>query len=466
MKYFVLVAALALLRMATVFVSSCGLGALAVALVSWPFMSTPDVPWVGTLFAFSATVAVLCLLSAVFSWRRMPSAAAIHRRDADDVHTATGQRVLLAGLAIAATLQLPALLNWWTEDRILLRMVLGSRWDPLSLNLIPAVMLFSLPALATVTLVVFVATSIAATLASRQAATAVLMSGAILQIGLVLAGYMALGAIQELGQVLVQALEGAPDAIAPQAADFLARHDSAARDVTARVAAIFVGYLVTLVVSIYGARTVEATDTRASGLAVHPESLPAEPVAVASISQASVAFDQSQYVVRIRNRFVALIVPGQTSYDIQTIPPTARARFSFSWVSGTLRREPSGPDVLHIKAAERRELFKRTYVVTEAATASVLGKLAPSGSDWEILDAYGRVVSTIVQTAASFEREQYMMKIGHEDVCRFTWLNSSIMATGEFDVEFLPNATAQFDRALAMALAPVLERKARKGKHA
>jgi hypothetical protein len=178
-----------------------------------------------------------------------------------------------------------------------------------------------------------------------------------------------------------------------------------------------------------------------------------------------VAFDQSQYVVRIRNPFIALIVPGQTSYDIQTIPPTARARFSFSWVSGTLRREPSGPDVLYIKAAERRELFKRTYLVTEAATASVLGKLAPSGSDWEILDPYGRAVSTVVQTAASFEREQYVMKVGQEDVCRLTWLNSAIMATGEFDVEFLPNVGAQFDRALAIALAPVLERRARRGKH-
>jgi hypothetical protein len=465
-KALALVAVLGALRVATAFVFSSGLAALAVAVTSWPFTSTPDVPWIGTLFAFSATVAVVSLGSAAVSWSRLPSKDAVLRRHTHDGQRPMAETLLLTVLAFAAVLQLPALLNWWTEDRALLRALVGNWSDPLGLSLIPTVILFSLPALATVALVVFVATSVGTMLTPGRTRAAILIGGTILQVGVVLVEYLALGAIQDLGRAVVQALEGSPDAGGPQAADFFARHDRVARDVTARIAAIFVGYVVTLVISTYATRRASRVDGSGPESAVaHPEFYPAEPVAVAVISQASAVFDQSQYLLRVRNPLVAMVAPWYCSYDIQTIPPTARARFSFSWATGTLRREPSGPDVLHIKGAERGELFRRTYLVTEAATGSVLAKLMPYGSDWEIHDASGRLVSTVVRTAASFEREQYVMKLGADEVCRLTWVSVPPSATGEFDVEFLPTSGARLDRALPMALAPVLQRRARRGRH-
>ena len=76
-------------------------------------------------------------------------------------------------------------------------------------------------------------------------------------------------------------------------------------------------------------------------------------------------------------------------YDIQSVPATTRARFSFSWKTGVVRREPEGPDIFALGAGERQGVFGgRSYVVTDA-TGATLGTLKPASPEWVILDARG-----------------------------------------------------------------------------
>jgi len=56
----------------------------------------------------------------------------------------------------------------------------------------------------------------------------------------------------------------------------------------------------------------------------------------------------------------------------------------------------------------------------------------------------------------------YAAMVGEHEVCRFKWtLNGLSVASAELEVEFLPVNGVPFDRALALALAPILEQKAR-----
>jgi hypothetical protein len=461
-----LLVALGVLRLITIVVFANGMGALAATAASLPFASQSDAAWVEDLFSFALTIGITSLVTAVASFRLMPSWAALRRRETPGEPAAPAvETLLLAGLAIIAALQVPALVNWWNADRMLLREVIGSGWDPLGLELIPAVMLFSLPTLATALLAAFLATSVAAALAPRRATKQVLIAGVILQAGVVVVEYLALGGVQDLGRTIVQAMDTAPSDASAQAIDWFGRHDRVARLLTWRVAAVFAGYLMTLFVVAYSSRDAGpggvATDSTAP---VAPPPVPVPAAVPPSISQASGAFDASHYVLRLRHTFIGMIAGRRfIAYDIQTIPPRSRTQLSFSWATGLMRREPSGPDLLLVQSAERHGLFARAYVVTEPASGSVLGKLVPHGSDWDIVDAQGRAVASVVETHAAFDRATYVVTAGNHEVCRLTWIGGMTIA-GEVEIEFLRAADRGIDRALPMALAPVLEDRARRAR--
>jgi hypothetical protein len=56
----------------------------------------------------------------------------------------------------------------------------------------------------------------------------------------------------------------------------------------------------------------------------------------------------------------------------------------------------------------------------------------------------------------------YVANVGEQVVCRFTWAMQGLTAASAgLDVEFVSGSDAGFDKALAMALAPILEHKAR-----
>jgi hypothetical protein len=297
---------------------------------------------------------------------------------------------------------------------------------------------------------------------------------AALQAGLVIGMQLLLYAVRSVGGSIQGLFTTAPDATASaQVAEWFARHDAASADVGWRLLWVLGGYVVATIAAEFvsprwqrastsdGSRGSEADVTRLPPPAVSSpaSSLPR----VLDASQASSVFDQSHYFVKPRVTLVETFLRHYSEYDIQSVPATTRARFSFSWKTGMLRREPEGPDILALRTGDRHGVFAgRSHVVTDAAGAT-LGTLQPASPEWVILDASGTTVARVVEDRSGVGLIGYVATVGEHAVCRFTWaMHGLSVASAGLDVEFLPAAEGRLDRALAMALAPVLEHKARR----
>jgi hypothetical protein len=152
-----------------------------------------------------------------------------------------------------------------------------------------------------------------------------------------------------------------------------------------------------------------------------------------------------------------------SDYDIQCIAPRSRARFSFSWTTGALRREPGGADLLALTPPRPPGLFtSHSYEVFDGVTREKLAALVPKGSDWEIEHASGALIARVLRATAGRGFAQYNAMIGAEEVCKFKWaLHGLSVASAELEVEFNRHDSSGLDRRLAMILAPILEQQAR-----
>jgi hypothetical protein len=101
--------------------------------------------------------------------------------------------------------------------------------------------------------------------------------------------------------------------------------------------------------------------------------------------------------------------------------------------------------------------------VIDLATGAMLGTIMPNRDGWEIVDSQGRPIAAVLEAPQSAGFRSYAARAGDRDVCRFTWLLTglSVLST-QVDVEFVPGSEAVFDRAFGMALAPLVEHKARR----
>jgi hypothetical protein len=135
----------------------------------------------------------------------------------------------------------------------------------------------------------------------------------------------------------------------------------------------------------------------------------------------------------------------------------------FSWDTGILQRAPDGPALLAVTPPERPgRFFSGEYVVLDAAKSKLVGRLVPSGSDWEVVGTAGRTDMTIFEEHAGFRRAKFTAKIHGQEVCVFSWAIAGITVhSAALDIEFLPGSDAPFDKSLAIAIAPILEQKAR-----
>ena len=378
--------------------------------------------------------------------------------------------LLLAALAIVALAHVPSLTAWWAEDHLLLTQATGSERDPTGLRMIPAVILFSLPTVAALALVTFVLTSIVGMLGRPELAPAVLTGCAFLQAGVVIGEQFLLRAMAALGSTVLGAIARSPDADATaQVTEWLARHDAAAAGPSWRLLWIVGGYAVAAAASRFlqshphGAEQVSAAApvTDAAVPAPFP-SVPVETLPTVTSSAAS-AFPHPSYSVRARQNFVELFLRRYSTYDITSIPPSTQSRFSFSWRNGILRREPNGPDLLAVTRGDRYGMSGgREHRVTDVATGGVVGLLRSVGSDWEIADASGTRLARIVEERSGVGYITYAALMNGQPVCRFTWAMQGLtVASGALDVEFV-SADSPVDRAFAIAVAPVLEHKARR----
>ena len=468
MTTLILVAVVAVFRAITVLLMAVGTGAVAVTGTSWISGAVAaGNEWVRNVTTLAAEVAAIGLVAAAVAARRIPSIAEVRRDTPTGGSNHPAQIVLLAALAVAALLQLPALFAWFREDRLLLLEMLGIEPDPLRLDFFPAAILYSLPTLAAALLTLFAAMSIGGAVAARRLALRFLTAGVILQTGLWAIEFVVGRGVRDLGAAALRLMADAPPAETAGAVAWIQRHDVVARSMLPMLTALVIGYLVA-----WSAAFMTRSTSPVAAAAMSPSPLPSPvPMRVVGIPpvirSGPTPFTERFYVLRLRAgwRMAGLMFGRRLiEYTVQTIPPSSRSEFSFSWATGVLRREPGGPDLLRLNAAERHDLLKRAYEVSDPATGAVIGRLLPQAADWQIVDAVGQRVAEVVQSSASFQQTSYVITAGGEELCRLAAVMGATAARAEVQIEFLPASDGRLERSLAIALAPIIEERARRAR--
>ena len=233
---------------------SAGFAALVAAVMSWIIVLVVGgerPAWAASLQTFGLEIALVFLPAAIGASALIPRTADITRETrAHESSSNVALLLLLAALAVVAAFQAPSIAAWWAEDRVLLTQVVGSSRDPMGLNLIPQVILFSLPALAGIALAVFVLTSILGMLVRADLVFSALAACAALQAGLVIGLQLLLYAVRSVGGSIQGLFTTAPDATASaQVAEWFARHDAASANVGWRLLWVLGGYVVATIVA-------------------------------------------------------------------------------------------------------------------------------------------------------------------------------------------------------------------------
>jgi hypothetical protein len=468
-------------------VLTAGLAAITAVAASWLMRLVTGgsrLGWVSPLQVFGLEVAATFLIAAFGTSALMPRISDASRAEPGSRRASPIVQVLLTALIVGTLVQVTLLSTWWEMDRALLAQATGTDGNALSLRLIPAVVLFSLPTLAALALVTFLLTSVVGMLARAELTFLVLAACVFLQAGLVVGEQLLLNAMATLGATVLDAIAQSRDVkAAEQVADWLARHEAAASELSWRLVWILGAYVVTAAVSgLIAPRERRSVAARAdasrafervplpaiaaTGSTAVPPVVMGPAVAPVSPERAGVgtAFPHHSYSVRPRQNFVDFFLRSYSTYDIASIPPSLQSRFTFSWKSGTLRREPNGPALVAIRRTPGKDVLgRRSYQAANVASGAILGTLRPSGREWEIIDAAGTSSGRIVEEKSGIGYITYVATVNGSAVCRFTWAMQGLTVTSSgLDVEFEPAADRTIDRAFAIAIAPVLEHAARR----
>ena len=153
-------------------VFAAGLGSLTAGLVAKVVAANDTFKWLSSLSPFALTLAAVFLPTAIGASLVMPPRTGLVRSVRGESEPALGASLMLLLVALcgAAMLQVPSLFAWWHEEAGILGAMLGDGSDPLGLNAIPATIVFSLPAVATLTLLLFMLTSFLALVAPSRLA--------------------------------------------------------------------------------------------------------------------------------------------------------------------------------------------------------------------------------------------------------------------------------------------------------
>jgi hypothetical protein len=464
------VASLLVLRIMSGIMFSAAAGLLvATAVLSLGGSERPE--WLQSISTTALALAAALGGGAVGLFLLMPARAALIRRvpAEQDQKLAPIIVIVILGLLGLTVLLVPTVLAWGARSLALLHDLTGHRSDSLGLAFIPAAVLFAAPLMA---LMALAASAVAAVLSLSAPAShvpRVLAGCACVQAGLVAGVYLMERGIRVAGAAVRQFVDGASDpAASAQVAGWLARHDVAAGASGTRLTWLLGGFLVALALTwVVAAR--RPTPTRGAAAVVDPPSFAtASPVAVPPIQpSASSDFEGSAYSVRPRKTWLGPFDWSPTTYDIASIPPMSRLRFSFSWTTGMIRREPQGPDLFTVTASKGRAVLgQQRYVVADLRTGSEVGTLLPSGADWELRGASGESLAEVLQIEQKAGRARYLAKSGDEEICRFVWGFTGMTAgSAELQLDFLPGSDRRVPKVLAIALGPVLEHRARRASH-
>jgi hypothetical protein len=469
-------AALVVLRIISAAMFAAAAGGLAAGAVSLGLTASPE--WLRSISTFVLMLAVSFGIGAAGYSMMLPSRAELLRRTPGSQQPSMPPAliIVIAALAAVAVWQVPALMAWWSGNLALAGDLIGGGPDPIGLDIIPKVLVLSTPILASAGLTAFVMTSVLALSAPSGLVSRVLTACVLLQGGLVGGLHAHERAIRTATSAVQALVNNDGDATASaQVAGWLSRYDSAAVLGASRLVWLLAGYALALVMARVLAPERPPTSAPAFGAGTDavPIPAPARPPAITVARPASAPlpddpggaaeFDYSTYSVRPRRPWHDPLVWRYTEYDIASIPPMARARFSFSWRTGTIRREPNGPDLLSVRALGGGLPGRRSYGVSDSRTGHEIGTLVPVGSDWEARDASRAAVAHVLEIERRAGRAQYVAKNGEREICRFVWgFMGMTVSSAELQIEFLGGADARFSRALAIAIGPILEHRARR----
>jgi hypothetical protein len=450
---------------------SAGFAGIAASIVSKSLATNDTFAWVAPLSGFAFKLGVAALAASIAASFSMPRRTDLvrHVRGEDDHPLSVPLTLLLVALCGVAVLQVPSLLAWGREELSILRSAFGVDSDPLGLNVVPMTMVLSLPVMAALTIALFVVTSLLPIVAPSQLAWRLIGSCVLLQLGYVAAGFIVVGEVRTIGEVLAPLLADDPTA-ARQVSEWITRHDAAASATSQRLAWTCLGYVVAAVVA-SSSRAVTRTEgvqpTIELGLMAPAATAPvSQPHAVPVVSAAAARFDESEYSVHPRMTLIeAWFTRKCTNFEIRAIPHRTKHWFSFSWDTGGLRQEPGGAELLRLRPAKPPGLFlTRRYDVVNPGTGETIAKFIPRGSDWEIEGPYGNVAGRVLCDSSAFGSVKYRAFVGDSEVCHFKWALAGLSTSAaQLEIVFRDDGAAwpRLDRGIAVAIAPILEQQAR-----
>ncbi len=459
------------LRFVALLMFFMALGAVTATVVL--FMIAGDqVAWAPAVSGFALAFAAAFGLGAIGHGVVMPPAPAFTRQDsADKEGTLPAFVVLLVAILVGiAVLQVPRVVAWWARNLGLLEQLMGGERDPLGLSLVPAIVLVSTPAIAGLAIIAYTLGGAVVLAGPVQLVTRVLGACVFLQSGLMAGLFMLERALDDLGRAFQRLVDGASDPLASaQVAEWLTRYELNRGPVGWRLKWILGGYILAFVVSLSISRRREASADEAEEVdeldRELPDPVPAPAPARAVADTSPSEFNDTLYSVRPRPSLAGVFLGKPSAYDITTIPPRSSQRFALSWNgdSGALGREPGGEDLFRITASRSaRWLGRRVYEVTDVSTAESIGTLTPIGADWEVRDAAGQTAAQVVRFDVGPARARYVAKSGEREIWRFVWGQTGVTgASTEMQLEFLEDDD-RLNRALAVALAAIIEGQARR----
>ncbi len=424
---------------------------------------------IGSLPSFALALGGALVLSSLGASFLMPARTALVRdvRGEDDAPLAPQTVLVLVALCGVAMLQVPGIVGWWRAEQELLKSVLPAGPDRLGFNYIPMAAAYALPVLASLTVILFALASLLGIMAPSKLASRVIAACVVLQAGYIAAIFFIGAEIHTIGATLGPLVADDPDA-SRTLADWMAAHDTSVRPTSQRLAWTALGYLAA---SIVAARSATSWDVAAGGgtAAEAPPVSGMIPVSVSHVavkSDASSSIDESNYSVHPQMTLVeAWFTRKCTDYEIRTIPRSSTKAFRFSWTDGVLRQQPEGFELVRLTPAKAPGLFlSRAYDVIDPRTNQILARFEPRGADWQISDRSGALVGRILRESNVRGPVKYRALVGNAEVVRFKWaMEGFSTSSAQLEVEFLPSLAdvPSLDRILAVAIAPILEQRAR-----
>jgi hypothetical protein len=176
----------------------------------------------------------------------------------------------------------------------------------------------------------------------------------------------------------------------------------------------------------------------------------------------SEAFAHDLYSIQRQTSWLDPFGIAPAVYEISLIPPMSSERYSVSWSSGVLRREPDGLDLYSLDVSKGSLLARPSCEVRIALTREVVGRIQPVEDQWELRDAAERSTAHVLTIEEGYARARYVARVGEQDVCRFTWgFLGMTVHSAEMQIEFPAASRGRVDRALAIVAGIMLERHAR-----